>query len=81
MEVEFNFSDRPMTVLGHEKFSDIGWFVAIFLMVIIGTVKEHNKVGILLDGAGFTKVREDWTGVVTAGHTTRKLSKGDDRNF
>ena len=82
VEIEFDFSDAAVTVFLDEEFGDMSFLVAFFvLVVVVGAVEHHDEVGVLLDGAGFTEVREDWAGVVAAGDGTRELSEGDDRNF
>lgn len=50
MEVELDFSDWAMAMLGKDKFGDISRYeVVIVLFVIIRTMQEHDKVGVLLD--------------------------------
>ena len=52
VEVELNFADSAMAMFGDKELGDMGFFViVIILFVIIWTVKEHDKVSILLDGA------------------------------
>ena len=82
VEVEFDSADRAVAVFSDDELGDVGVFVAFFaLIIVVGAVEEHNKVGVLLDGAGFAEIREDWARVVAAGDGTRELSEGDDRDF
>ena len=71
-----------MAVFGDDELGDVGLFVAFLaLIVVVGAVEEHDKVGVLLDGAGFTKVGEDRTRVVAAGDGAGELSQGDNGDF
>ena len=52
---EFNLIDWTMTVLSHDQFSDVGWHkIRFVLVIVVDTMEEHDEVGVLLDGAGFT---------------------------
>lgn len=82
VEVELDFADWPVAVLGEDELGDVGGDeVIVVLFVVVGAVEEHDKVGVLLDGAGFAEVGEDWAGVVAAGDATRKLSKSNNWDF
>ncbi len=78
VEVEFDFADWPMAVLGEDKFGDVSRFVTFLVVVVVNAMEHHDKVSILLDGTGFTKVGELWAGIIAAGKTTGELSKGND---
>ena len=82
VEIEFDFADGAMTVFCDDE---LGYVcrdeVRFVLVIIIDTVEEHDHIGVLLDGAGFAKVGENRTRVVTAGYGTGELSKGDNRDF
>ncbi len=64
------------------KLSDVGGDeIVVVLFVVVGTMEEHDEVGILLDGAGFTKVGENGARVVATSDATRELGEGDDGDF
>ena len=82
VKVEFDFADRSVAVFGEDELGDVGGDeVIVILFVIVGAMEEHDKVGVLLDGAGFAEVGEDWAGVVAAGDAARKLSKSNNWDF
>ena len=82
MEIELDFADWPMAMFGDDEFGDVGGDeIGFVLIVVVDTVKEGNKVGVLLDGTGFAEVGEDWARVIAAGDATGKLSEGDDGDF
>ena len=82
VEVEFDFANRAMAVFADDEFGDVCrheiWFIH---MVIVNAVEEHDKVGVLLDGARFTEVGKDRAWVVATGDGAGELSKGDDGDF
>lgn len=58
MEVEFNLANTAMAMLLNQEFGDIGILVSFLIsMVIVNTMQHNYKVGVLLDRAGFTKIR------------------------
>ena len=82
VKVEFDFSDCAMAVFCDNKFGYICWDeIIVVLFVVIWTVEEHDKVGVLLDRTRFTKVGKDWTRIVAAGNATRELGEGDNWDF
>ena len=82
MEVELDLAHGTMAVLSDNKFGNVGVFVIVIMnFVIVWTVKEDDKVGVLLDGTRITKVGQDWAWIVAAGDVTGKLCQGDDWNF
>lgn len=56
VKVELSNAYGAITVLLYKNLSDV-WSFRLFIDFIF-TVNEHYDVGILLDGAGVTKVRE-----------------------
>ena len=78
VEVELYFADGAVAVFLDEKFGDVGWFVALFILVIIiWAVKHHNEVGVLLNRARVAKIGKNWARVVAAGDITGELSEGN----
>ena len=51
------------------------------LKIVLLPVHEHDDVGILLDGAQFTQVRELWPLVLAVLHGARELGKGEIGTF
>ena len=59
---------RPM--LGHD---DLGKSGSVFGIVSVGAMQKHDDVGILLDGAAFTKVGQSRSLIVSQFHSTIEL--------
>ena len=58
VEVELDDAYRTMTVFADDELGDMSFFVAFFtLIVIIWTMEEHDKVGVLLNRTGIAEVR------------------------
>ena len=59
----------------------VGCFRSLFLLlIVIGTVYEHNGIGILLDGAGFTEIRQLRCVIVSLRRASRQLRQGKYRH-
>ena len=65
---EFNGSDRAVSLFGDDDFGDV-LLVGVFVVVVV-SVEEHNHVGILLNGSGFSEIRKHWSVIRTLFHCT-----------
>ena len=75
---EFNGSDRAVSLFGDDDFSDV-FLVGVFVVIVV-SVEEHNHVGILLDGSGFSEVGQHRTVVGTLLYGSGKLRQGNYRD-
>jgi len=88
---EGDVAGGAVTVFGNDEFGFAAFFFVFldffasvfgdFVFVVCLTVEEANHVGVLLDGAGFTKVRHTGNSEGVAGPvfgTTVELGKDDD---
>ena len=74
---EFNGSDRAVSLFGDDDFSDV-FLVGVFVVIVV-SVEEHNHVGILLDGSGFSEVGQHRTVVGTLLYGSGELGQGNYR--
>src|SRR5262245_47232457 len=73
-----DLAGRTVTLLGDEDFQ--GAFV-LAGFVELGTMQEHDSVGVLLNGSRFAKIGEARLVVLPIFQTTIELSQRDDRYF
>ena len=74
-EHQVDVADRARTVLGHDDTRNalVGSIVARGFGLVGGAVQEHNDIGVLFDGARFTKVGKLWALAGTGFDLTREL--------
>ena len=75
VEVEFDFADGAVSVLGDNEIGDALAFG--FGVVVIFAVDKHDDVGVLLDGAGFAEVGEHGDGRGAGFDGAGELREGD----
>src|SRR6185295_1359612 len=89
VELQFDSTCRPMALLADDDFGFAMHFVGLrqpfreffaigfqrlaHLMVVLFTIDEQNHVGVLLDRAGFSQIRELGPFIVAAFHLARQL--------
>ncbi len=79
LEVELDFADRSVTVLGDDHVHDI--FVrGVGLVAILAREEDHN-VSVLLDGSGFAEVGEFRDLILTRFDASRKLRERHNRDI
>src|SRR5579872_6226799 len=76
-ELQLDRAGRSVAVLGDDHLGDAWLFVGL---VVLGAKKEHDHVGVLLDGPALTKVAEDRPLVRTLLWRAAQLGQRDDRN-
>ena len=82
MKVELDLAYGSMTMLGDDELGDVGRDKIVFvLIVIVGTMYEHDHISILLDRTGLAQVRKDGAWIVATSDATRELGEGDDGDF
>ena len=83
IDAEIYISGRTVTMLGYDELGHIE--LAVFCgelgIVLIIAVDKHDDVGILLDGAGISKVGELRSVAVAGFDSARELRQCDDRNI
>ena len=68
-----------MAVLGHDALGDVALLRILFIVIV--TIQEHDDIGILLNGAGLTQVRQHGALVLTLFVGTGQLGQAQHRHL
>ena len=75
---EFYGSDGAVSLFCDDDFGNV-FLVGVFVVVVV-SVEEHNHVGILLDGSGFSEVGQHRTVVGALLYGSGELGQGNYRD-